>query len=546
MNSYGYLAIDAKALVGGSYVVAALVVLATGWLAMPLAARLQFKPNRSIDRFLADQVLRLAVITYVFALFFVISWRPIYSCLATISFFLIFAGISRAKFNFIREPLIFTDLALVLDVLKYKEIFYATWINKIFWAGACLYVFGLSALFMVLEPHLLPKDQPFLAYGLGLVAWLCPFVVVFWRPLRILVCKLARMAVGSHELRGNILRFGTFEYLALNFLMWFGTVRVGVVDDLADDLDHMLRRLLDTKDRAQPLIVVWQSESFLDMRRVGLDDVCLPNLDAVRRRALRWGLLKNVFEGGYTMRTEFSVLSGLRPEAVGLDASYPYLRARDYSGVAWPMRLHKAGWRTHFIHPYDRTFFRRHRAMPELGFSKMTMLDAFDHEATSNTPYVSDEALADRVVDICKKASPADPMFMFVASMGNHGPWHQGRVADAASSLDIYCRLLEEADTALGSLVHELDTLQRPVWLAFYGDHAPLLKDFADPFPDPRTDYAIVPLAEAAKGTRFDSFAADINAWNLIGLLAQVAGLRPPPEGEAPGAEPAVNPAPTI
>ena len=540
MGGSVYWATSAAAMVAAGYFVAVLVVLATDGGAMPASARRQFRPSRSIGRVIADRALSLIVIAYVFMLFFAISWRPVYSCLATISFFIIFTAISRAKFNFIREPLIFTDLALVMDVMKYKEIFYATWLNKIFWVGAFLYVFGVSALVMVLEPSLLP-EYALRAYGLGFLAWLTPLALVFWRPVRQLSCKLARLAVGSHELYGNIIRFGTFEYLALNFLMWFGMVSVALVDDL----DDALRKFFDSAERPQPLVVVWQSESFLDMRRLGLDTVSLPNLDQLRQRAVRWGLLRNVFEGGYTMRTEFSVLSGLRPEVVGLDASHPYLRARSYGEVAWPMRLHRAGWQTHFVHPYDRTFFRRHRAMPELGFSRLTMLDEFSDETSPDTPYVTDRSLAERVGNICRNASPTSPAFLFVASMGNHGPWRRGRVAGATKPLDIYCRLLEEADAALGSLVETLDAMERPVWLVFYGDHAPLLKDFADPFPDPRTDYVIAPLAHAARGTKLGAFMADTNSWNLIGLLAQVAGLRPLPESKVPEAEPAPHPAPT-
>lgn len=543
MGIYDYLTASATPLVGSAYVVAALCVLATDRFAMPPAARLEFMPKLTATRSLADLALRLIVIGYVFALFFAISWRPTYSCLATISLFGIFTGISRAKFNFIREPLIFTDLALVLDVLKYKEIFYATWINKFFWIVSFLYVVGVSALIMLWEPSLLPQARPLPVYGFGVVAWLFPVLLLFWRPIRVLICKLSRMAVGSHDLSGNILRFGTFEYLVLNFLMWFGTIRVAFVDDLTDDLDFTLRRILD-RDRAPPLVVVWQSESFLDMRRLGVEALSLPNLDALRQRAARWGHLKNVFEGGYTMRTEFSVLSGLRPEAVGLNASHPYLRAHDYSEVAWPARLRKGGWHTHFVHPYDRTFFRRHRAMPELGFSRMTTLDAFNHKASPDNPYVSDAILAKRVADICKDEKLSGPTFLFVASMGNHGPWRKGRVAGASGPIDVYCHLLEKADAALGFLVQELDGLDRPVWLVFYGDHAPLLKDFADPFPDPRTDYVIAPLAKASQSVWLDRFMVDTSSWNLIRLLTQFAGLRPV-EISAPKPQPAAHPAAT-
>ena len=477
MSDFGDLAINATGLIGIAFIVAASSVLAAGRIAMPPAARVQFTPARSPGRLLADRALSLIVIAYVFALYFAISWRPIYSCLGTISFFAVFACISRAKYNFIREPLIFTDLVLVRDVLKYKEIFYATWINKAFWVAAFLYVFGGSAMVMWLEPSLLPDSGALAAYGAGLVAWMLPLALLLWRPVRVLACKLTRLAVGSHELRGNIIRFGTFQYIALNFLMWFGTVRVAFVDDL----DDALHRLLDAKNRAPPLIVVWQSESFLDIRRLGLDSVSLPQVDALRRRAARWGLLRNVFEGGYTMRTEFSVLSGLRPEAIGLDSSYPYLRAQAYRDVAWPMRLRKAGWHTHFVHPYDRTFFRRHRAIPELGFSQMTMLDDFQHTASPQTPYVTDLALAERVTDICKNESSTGPTFLFVASMGNHGPWQEGRVAGSAGPVDTYCRLLEEADAALGLLVRELDDTAATRMAAFLRRPCAIAEGFCRP-----------------------------------------------------------------
>ena len=81
---------------------------------------------------------------------------------AAMSFFIIFTGISRAKFKFIREPLVFSDIALVADVFKYKTIFYATSLNIVFWIVAFAYVFGVSGMYMYFEPSVLPaRDKPF-------------------------------------------------------------------------------------------------------------------------------------------------------------------------------------------------------------------------------------------------------------------------------------------------------------------------------------------------------------------------------------------------
>ncbi len=48
------------------------------------------------------------------------------------------------------------------------------------------------------------------------------------------------------------------------------------------------------------------------------------------------------------------------------------------------------------------------------------------------------------------------------------------------------------------------------------------LKSFADPFPDPRTDYLIVPLAKAnRRPTYARRNRSDVAAWDLVEALAQ-------------------------
>ena len=251
----------------------------------------------------------------------------------------------------------------------------------------------------------------------------------------------------------------------------------------------------------------------------------LPTIDRLQKIATQWGRLATVFEGGYTLRTEFAVLSGLVPDDLHVDASYPYLRASHYTDIVWPTKLKNAGWKTHFIHPYDRTFFLRHKAMPQLGFEKMTMLDGFDHNPARDGTYVSDATLGRKVIDAIDEQPDSAGNFIFVASMANHGPWEPGRAGDLTDPVAIYLEILQQSDAALGELIDHLETLVRPVWLVFYGDHAPLLKSFADPFPDPRTDYFIVPLAQARSGDERPVAASEEAPWNLLKALLQHAGF---------------------
>ena len=147
------------------------------------------------------------------------------------------------------------------------------------------------------------------------------------------------------------------------------------------------------------------------------------------------------------------------------------------------------------------------------------MLVAFDHDLSRDGPYVHDSRLGEEVVEICQRERDSSGTFIFVATMENHGPWKPGRCGKLSDPLAIYLKLLERTDAAVGDLIEALDKLDRPVWLLFYGDHAPLLKCFADPFPDPRTDYCIVPLAKAAHDHK-TAQPRDRDPWHLLSDLA--------------------------
>ena len=521
---------------------ASIVVIAADACGLPAAARAQYRRKRGPAQHLADHLIRLGVVLWVFAVFFSFSWRPLYAAAGTISVFVIFTGISRAKFQFIREPLLFSDIALVFDVFKHKDIFYATWLNVIFWIVAPLYVFGASALFMIFEPSILPATMQLEDVAGFIALTASPCLLLFVRAYRQRMSLIVQKMFGTDDIRTIVMRLGTFTAIAYHYQMWLGRQRQVTAARPVENPEGFATegdRLSDEK-AGPPLCVVWQSESFVDMRHFGVSDVKLPHLDELRQRAAEWGRLDSIFEGGYTLRTEFSVLSGLSPAQIGPDASYPYLRAKDYSEVAWPNWFRRHGWSTHFVHPYDRKFFARHRAMPHLGFETLTMLDAFDHDHRVDGHYVTDRKLTDRVLSLSDGCTSEKGQFIFAASMENHGPWLPGRFGSADTALDIYLGILGRSDAALGHLASQLDQLERPVWLLFYGDHVPILKSFADPFPDHRTDYLVVPLARAAARAPIARAEREKSPWNLISdLVTRVHGLEMPP---APGFDLSVGP----
>ncbi len=509
------------------YVLACAVVLFSDRFALPARERRRHAPPFTWAAATTDALARLPIIALVFTGFFAISWRPFYAASATISLFVIFTGISRAKFRFIREPLVFSDIALVADVFKYKTIFYANSLNIVFWSASFLYVFGASALYMYFEPHLLPSSNRLGWIVLLLMAAEVPWFLLFYGPVNRPVADMVQRLVGKPNVKISTIRFGTFGSVVFHFIIWLGRRREQIIAELSGLFLSAVQDLIGhDADNKAPLVIVWQSESFIDMRHCGVSEIKLPTIDRLQKLAAQWGRLATVFEGGYTLRTEFAVLSGLVPDDLHVDASYPYLRASHYTDVVWPTKLKNAGWTTHFIHPYARTFFLRHKAMPQLGFQKMTMLEDFDHDPVRDGPYVSDAALVQRVLDDIEDQSDAKGSFLFVASMANHGPWEPDRVKGLTDPVKIYLDILQQSDKALGRLVDHLDRLDRPVWLVFYGDHAPLLKSFADPFPDPRTDYFIVPLGAARTAQHGPTFPRNEAPWKLLESLLKHANLQ--------------------
>lgn len=478
--------------------------------------------SRTVARKVSDVLVRAGVCGIVFAFFFAISWRPLYAWGATLSFFAIFTAISWAKNSFFKEPLVFADITLLPLLLRHKDIFYANSLNLLFWFVFSLYVFGASTLFYLFEPHVVPAEAP----------WVIPIVAsVALGPWLALLLASARRRLGSYaaailqtsDAHEATARLGAFTFVLLDFAAWLGFDRNSHQEAASGHTTAKVAELEKHFSGSRlPVFLVWQSESFYDMRRLGIADLKLPTLDRLRERAVKWGLLGSIFSGGNTVRTEFSVITGIAPSQLGPDANYPYLKASAYTSSAWPQALRAARWKTCFIHPYDPLFYRRHRAIPELGFDDLVMLDAFQGEGQDEV-YVSDRRISRRVIDICER-NEDKAVFLFVASMENHGPWKAGRVEGLSDPLEIYLRILERTDSALCEMFAILDQLDRPVWVAFYGDHAPLMQPFGKPFPDPRTDYVLVPSGTALRpGDRRE--ATNTEPWLLISDLMASAVL---------------------
>ncbi len=182
------------------------------------------------------------------------------------------------------------------------------------------------------------------------------------------------------------------------------------------------------------------------------------------------------WDGAYTMRTEFEVLSGICIHDLGIFAYNPYLLVQKFKFNSIAKILKQKGFYTVCIHPNSELFFGRDKVMKNFGFDEFVALKDMPN-LERNGPHVSDVALLNFTKDYLNKLKANhQKVFVFVISMEAHGPWHKGRLPNKElnDALMIYKEHLQSLSNAITSIVTTPNLFDRVV---VYGDHLPSITD---------------------------------------------------------------------
>lgn len=394
-------------------------------------------------------------------------WFALVASLITL---VILVAISNAKRRSLYEPLVFSDFAFIPPMLRHPSLFYIERREGLALIGGAALLVAVIVGWVGLEPRSIPVPVQ-LALVAGEAALLGVAAFVPW--------PKALTFADPCDPRDTIRRFGLALSLPTAWLRWRGEGRrplpVPPSDDPREDVDA---------------VVVVQSESFMDLRRIGIATE-LPEFDRLRPRALVHGLLEVPCFGAYTLRPEISTITGLGAEEQSFDGLHPYLRPRRFAPASLAAALRRQGWRTVFLHPYDERFFRRREAIPVLGFERFIgRRDLPDAERCGY--YISDAAVAGVIEDELRRArTDGVRLFLVCVTMEAHDPYRPGRVPGRDEPLQQYLHHIGHADAMLARLAAHFDTAAERVLLAFYGDHAPVLKE-VDPERERRTDFMIL------------------------------------------------------
>lgn len=488
--------------------IAALLGFVAAWIAAAAVERWGGPPRAPGRGSGQVAAFRTGALVVVYLALLAVFWRPGLTSLATVAWVIVAVYAGNVKRKLLHEPLVVTDLALVAQVVRFPAMYIA-------YAGygrvaAILAAEAVTvAALLVLEPPLAPRDS--------VTGWLGPLalLVVAGVGAAVLVAVARRLPAGEQtgcpDPHADVAAHGPVGALIVQGLCFARTPAPACAD-----LPTVLRPL--PLPLPQPHVLLVQNESFFDARRAfpRPEDIRLPAWDTARSRALATGRFGVTTFGANTMRAEFSVLTGVAPETLGVDAFNPYLRLVDAGTPSLIRILKQQGYRTVCIHPYDFRFFDRDRVFPKLGFE--SLIDAHAFAAGDRVGrYVGDLAVARHVLDML--AAAPGPVFVFAITMENHGPY------DPTAPVSDYLRHLANTDAMVDALTIGLTALPRPGVLGFYGDHRPPLPEArGGGAGDVSTDYAVWSTVADGGGASRDLAPHELPALVLETAAAVQAG----------------------
>ena len=267
------------------------------------------------------------------------------------------------------------------------------------------------------------------------------------------------------------------------------------------------------------------SESFSDPSRVpGLkvNKDSIPNIRKIKQNTTS-GLMLSSGYGGGTANLEYMGLSGLSMANFDSSLTSPYQQL--VPSEHWTPTINQmwgASKNSIGLHPYESSMYSRATNYKKFGFSHFYTLtgpDVISHQdKIDDSPYVSDEATYQSTLEEVRKTK--SNQFLQVITMQNHMPYHEwykhndfkasstaGKPLkdDEKESIETYQKGASLTDGATAGFLSELDKLDKPVTVVFYGDHLPGIYSSASADDDNslalhQTDYFI--WSNKASGTQ--------------------------------------------
>lgn len=291
-------------------------------------------------------------------------------------------------------------------------------------------------------------------------------------------------------------------------------------------------------------VIMVLSETFSDPTRVpgvSFSEDPMPNIRHVKAQTTS-GLMLSPGYGGGTANIEYQALSGLSMANYSSTLSIAYQQL--VPSLKWAPTLNQAWDKANgkgssiAFHAYNRNMYFRDLNYKKFGFSKFYATDGTPQlkglRPLGSAWYASDGSFYSEVL---KKISSSDQKkFYQVVTMQNHMPYedfypdNQFKDEDTSSNLqddekqniETYTKGLSYTDQATAEFLNQLNHIDRPITVVFYGDHLPGIYSTAYSSKDNilglhETDYFIWSNdASKSAGTKLDDVSSAYTSSNYF------------------------------
>lgn len=252
-------------------------------------------------------------------------------------------------------------------------------------------------------------------------------------------------------------------------------------------------------------VIMVLSETFSDPNRVpGLNFTVdpMPHIRSIKQNTTS-GLMLSPGYGGGTANIEFQALTGLNLANFDPSMAVPYQQL--VPKLAWASSFNQiwneAGDEDSSVamHPYHKNMYLRDTNYKKFGFSQFLTLDepnVIKHQGKlGRSPYVSDEQSYQSILDAINGQENGETQFIQMVTMQNHMPytdWYpnneffdttidtSGLPDPERYLIDTYAKGVQITDQATRDFLDQLNQMDKPITVIFYGDHLPGIYPTAD------------------------------------------------------------------
>lgn len=260
------------------------------------------------------------------------------------------------------------------------------------------------------------------------------------------------------------------------------------IDTINEIVEKYKQKAIEMNVGNKPLdnqtVIFILSESFMDPLKIPdleLSDDPIPFIRKIKEVTTS-GLMVGSNYGGGTANVEYEVLTSFSVNYFDVSLSIPYTLLVPYLNEVpniTNLFEHKIA-----IHSYNANLYRRREVFEKLGFDVFIYengeYDLTYKDTKDDGSYISDESAYQEVLDLLKETT--GNTFILLTTMQNHGPYTKEQYINQFEvindledeekvKIETYVQGLHYTDMATENFIKEIDEVNRPITVAFFGDH---------------------------------------------------------------------------